>query len=186
MFDYNSEKNQEIKKNFVNREVFCNASSMIYQLQQDGHYQDEIMEFSLKYELMKEDLIDDIKKDYKEEAKEYLKDREVKLEDLDEEELKELAEELNINIDNYEESVEAYEHWIVSDWLGGKLEDLRELVTLDFLGLTIWGRTCSGQAIFLDWVISKICKDLGLLEESKIEVIRDPDPYQVEKVFKGE
>jgi len=87
-----------------------------------------------------------------------------KLDDLDEEELKELAYGLNIEIDDYIEPVEALEHWIVSDWLADKLESYGELVTKDFLGLTIWGRTCSGQAILLDWVISQICNDLDMLK----------------------
>ena len=170
MENYNSIGNQAIKRDFVSREVYCCASFLIYQLQQDGHYQDEIMEFSLKYELRKEDLIDDIKKDYKEELEEYLEDTftEIpKLEDLDDEQLRDFANSLNINIDDYEEATEAYEHWIVSDWLAGKLEELGEMVTYDFLGLTIWGRSCSGQAILLDWVISKICGDLGILKDNK-------------------
>jgi len=165
--DFNSSENQSIKRDFVNREVYCNASTLIYQLEQDGHYQDEIMEFSLKYEIREEDLIRDIKQDYQEECKEYLKDNFTEipeLEDLNEEELKELAYGLNINIDDYEEPIEAYEHWIVSDWLADKLEAYGELVTKDFLGLTIWGRTCTGQAILLDWVISKICDDLNMLK----------------------
>jgi len=165
--DFNSSENQSIKRDFVSREVYCNASTLIYQLEQDGHYQDEIMEFSLKYEIREEDLIRDIKQDYQEECKEYLKDNFTEipeLEDLNEEELKELAYGLNINIDDYEEPIEAYEHWIVSDWLADKLEAYGELVTKDFLGLTVWGRTCSGQAILLDWVISKICDDLNMLK----------------------
>lgn len=52
--------------------------------------------------------------------------------------------------------VEAYEHWIVSDWLADKLEERGEMILRDFLGLTIWGRTCSGQAIMLDGVICDI------------------------------
>jgi len=63
--DNNSSENQRIKSDFVSREVYCCASSLIYQLQEDGHYQDEIMEFSLKDEIRKEDLINDIKKDYR-------------------------------------------------------------------------------------------------------------------------
>ena len=165
--DYNSSENQRIKGEFVGREVYCNASSLIYQLQQDGHYQDEILEFSLKYELRTEDLINDIKKDYKEELEEYLKDTftEIpKLEDLNENELNELADYLSIELDDYQEAVEAYEHWIVSDWLADKLEAYGEMITKDFLGLTIWGRSCTGQAILLDWVISKICDDLKMLK----------------------
>ena len=167
VINYNSSENQRIKGDFVNREVYCNASSLIYQLQQDGHYQDEILEFSLKDEIRKEDLIRDIEQDYKDECKEYLKDAFVEipeLEDLDDNDLRALTDSLNINIDDYLEPVEAYEHWIVSDWLVDKLEEYGELVTKDFLGLTIWGRSCSGQAILLDWVISKICEDIELLK----------------------
>ena len=163
----NSIENQKIKGDFVDREVYCCASSLIYQLQQDGHYTDEIMEFSLKDELREEDLKDEIREYYKKELKEYLKDRfteETSLEVLDTEELKDLADDLFIDIDNFIEPEEALEHWIVSDWLADKLEAYGELITKDFLGLTIWGRTCSGQAIMLDWVISKICNDLDMLK----------------------
>ena len=66
----NSIENQSIKSDFVNREVYCCASSLIYQLQQDGHYTDEIMEFSLKDELREEDLKDEIREYYKKELKE--------------------------------------------------------------------------------------------------------------------
>ena len=51
---------------------------------------------------------------------------------------------------------EALEHWIVSDWLESKLSEYGQLTTNDFLGLTIWGRTTSGQAICLDHVIQQI------------------------------
>ena len=55
---------------------------------------------------------------------------------------------------------EAYEHWIVSDWLARKLEEAGEMVTDDFLGLTLWGRCTTGQAILLDSVICSIYNDL--------------------------
>lgn len=56
---------------------------------------------------------------------------------------------------------EAYEHWIVSDWLARKLEAKSEMVIFDFLGLTIWGRTTTGQTIYMDGVIEEICKELN-------------------------
>lgn len=58
-----------------------------------------------------------------------------------------------------EEIEEAYEHWIVTSWLANKLEDKGEMVTKDFLGLTIWGRTCTGQSIMLDEVIRDIYQE---------------------------
>jgi len=167
MLDYNSNENQRIKEEFIKNEVYCCASSLIYQLQEDGHYQDDIMEFSYKEGLRKEDLIEEIKENYEEELKEYIEDTFTEItdiEDLNEEELRELADDLNIDIDNFTEPEEALEHWIVSGWLADKLEEYGELITKDFLGLTIWGRTCSGQAIMLDYVISKICDDLDMLK----------------------
>lgn len=61
-------------------------------------------------------------------------------------------------IDPYQN--EAYEHWIVSDYLADKLEAKGEMVIRDFLGLTIWGRTCTGQAICMDSVIEDIYKEV--------------------------
>lgn len=58
------------------------------------------------------------------------------------------------------QQTEAYEHWIVSGWLADKLEAEGEMVLRDFLGMTIWGRACTGQAIAMDNVIEKIHADL--------------------------
>ena len=58
-----------------------------------------------------------------------------------------------------DEYIEALEHWIISDWLADKLEAKGEMILKDFYGLTIWGRTCSGQAILLDGVIQEIAKE---------------------------
>lgn len=56
--------------------------------------------------------------------------------------------------------VEAYEHWIVSDWLASKLESKGEMVSTDIFGLTVWGRTTTGQAILLDRVICDIYDEM--------------------------
>jgi len=56
--------------------------------------------------------------------------------------------------------IEAYEHWAVSDWLAGKLAERGEMVDTDFAGLTVWGRTTTGQMIYMDWVIQDIAKEL--------------------------
>jgi hypothetical protein len=61
------------------------------------------------------------------------------------------------NIDAQEHAPEVYEHWIVTDWLANKLE---ERVLRNFFGMTIWGRTCTGQTISLDGVICAIYDDL--------------------------
>lgn len=58
-------------------------------------------------------------------------------------------------MEDEEDPAEALEHWIVTDWLARKLEERGEMVG-EFMGLTIWGRTTSGQAILLDSVICDI------------------------------
>ena len=65
------------------------------------------------------------------------------------------------NIEPYQS--ETLEYWVVSSWFADQLKDHNENVQ-EILGLTIWGRTCTGQAILLDWVISKICDDLDMLK----------------------
>lgn len=64
------------------------------------------------------------------------------------------------DIDPYK--TEAYEHWIVSERLAKNLAKQGEMVTTDFMGLTIWGRTTTGQAIYLDRVIQEIYLDLEI------------------------
>lgn len=57
------------------------------------------------------------------------------------------------------DSVEAYEHWLVSSWLANELEELGEMVSRDICGLTVWGRACTGQAIYMDSVMLEIARD---------------------------
>lgn len=64
------------------------------------------------------------------------------------------------NPENQDEFIECYEHWIVSEWLAGKLETKGEIVIRDICGLTIWGRTTTGQAISMDHVIQQIYNEL--------------------------
>lgn len=56
---------------------------------------------------------------------------------------------------------EIYEHWIVSDWFADKLAEKGEKIDKDFAGLTVWGRTTTGQAIYMDSVVQDICRDLN-------------------------
>ena len=58
--------------------------------------------------------------------------------------------------DEGEELVEIFEHWIVSNHLADALEQQGEAVARDILGLVVWGRATTGQAIALDPVIEKI------------------------------
>ena len=61
------------------------------------------------------------------------------------------------------EPQEIFEWWIVSKWLAQKLSAKGEPV-LEWGNNWYWGRTCSGQAILLDGVISEICEEMEILE----------------------
>ena len=61
-----------------------------------------------------------------------------------------------LDLEPYTQDV--YEHWIVSDRLAEKLKARGEVVK-DFMNLTIWGRTTTGQAIAMDGVIEAIAQE---------------------------
>jgi hypothetical protein len=72
-----------------------------------------------------------------------------------------------------EESYEVLEWYVVSTWLYNRLEERGEVV-LDNWGLKIWGRRCSGQAVFLDSIMSEIFdleseEEEGDIDDPRIE-----------------
>jgi hypothetical protein len=69
--------------------------------------------------------------------------------------VQEVCERLEIEV----EGRTIYEHWLVTPFLAKQLEEKGELVQ-DVLGLQVWGRTCTGQAIYLDGVINNLAKEL--------------------------
>lgn len=64
---------------------------------------------------------------------------------------------------------EIYEYWIVDTFLGRLLQDKGEPIFERMFGW-IWGRTTTGQAIYLDGVIYQICNELELLEGQRFEM----------------
>lgn len=63
------------------------------------------------------------------------------------------------------DAVEVYEHWIVSTPLALALARNGMLVET-YLGLNIWGRTCTGQSIALDGDIQDIAEEWYGLEQA--------------------
>ena len=66
----------------------------------------------------------------------------------------------DVNWDLCDYSCEVCEWWLVSEWLLNKLEDKGETVERDFMGLCIWARTTTGQAIWCDYIIQEIHNDI--------------------------
>lgn len=73
------------------------------------------------------------------------------------EDWEELCSNQDINADEYRPEV--YEHWLISGWLKRRLADYGQVVG-DFMGLIVWGRCCTGQAIYLDHTIQRVATDL--------------------------
>lgn len=55
--------------------------------------------------------------------------------------------------------IEVYEHYIVDRYFGARLHERGEIVE-EYLGLLLWGRTCTGQSISMDGVIENMVRDL--------------------------
>ena len=68
-------------------------------------------------------------------------------------------QEVGQNFDIDPDYNETYEFWIVTDLLARCLKQHGQAVE-NVLGLTVWGRGCTGQAIALDYVITRIAYDL--------------------------
>ncbi len=60
--------------------------------------------------------------------------------------------------DRGEDNKEIFEWWLVSDFLLEKLSNKKEPILRTDYG-NWWGRTCTGQAIYLDGIIEDIYKD---------------------------
>lgn len=74
-------------------------------------------------------------------------------------EIEELQAEIDELIQEQEAPQEIFEWWTASKWLLNRLEEQGEPILKTDFG-EWWGRTTTGQAILLDYVIEKIYKEL--------------------------
>lgn len=178
--DANTTNNQAIKREFINREVIQNASQFIYEIQSrlEGI---NCIDYTEAYMAITStpDYIGTVEREdnyhvqYSKTLGGYVwvdsYSHTVSLPFGSEREAYQECVEENVELNNNLDYIEALEHWIVSNWLAGKLSEKGEMITRDFFGFMIWGRTCSGQAILLDTVISEICSDMGILKGQENE-----------------
>ena len=169
----NAEK-QRALQSFVDREVGCCLSSAVYQLQkelkEDSSLEQQILELSSKQDY--ESALSEAGWIWRDASLVHPKDNlhwdgdyifdntDTPIHVFGTEEVLDAERSLcdELGIEPHEEEV--LEYWAVSNWLGGKLKAQGELVDDDLLGLCVWGRTCSGQAIFMDSVIEVIYDNL--------------------------
>lgn len=167
----NDGKNQDIKGKFVGQHVFCNVNTLVEYCLSKGH---EDSDSPIQY--------DDIENLYSypeyygkiadfaggsDEQRQAEIDRLNEMLDADDfasEEVKQTCiDEIN-ELENLDtEAVEIFEWWAVSEFLYRKLKENGYCV-IDAGSCYVWGRTTTGQAILLDYAISKICADMGILE----------------------
>ena len=57
--------------------------------------------------------------------------------------------------DNGEDIQEVFEHWLCSDWFINQMKNQNEPILETDIG-TWWGRTCTGQSIYLDYNVQEL------------------------------
>jgi hypothetical protein len=168
--DYNSSKNQSIKRKLVDREVFYCVSTLVSELsknwEQFPDYTDDLLDAYRGLPDYDEALADN--------GCEPFVDKhgvDCWCDTRDGMTWAGTAEEacnaFEIDADDY--CPEIFEHWIVSNYLAEKLEEHGHKVLRDFFGMTVWCRPTTGQAIMLDEVISEICAEMEILEGQRNE-----------------
>lgn len=176
--EYNSRRNQEIKGQFVKREIVYCLSSVMDEVFSAGlvnyedienywvypEYRGTYADFDGGTEEQRQEEIDRLN-ELLESIEEELHDEDTPPTNTEEIEAK--ADKLTAEIEELEsldqEAQDIYEWWLVTDWMYEKLQEIGEPV-LEWGSLNIWGRGCSGQAILLDYSISKICEGMEILE----------------------
>lgn len=157
MTNSNSEKNQEIKKKFIEREIYRCFSYAMDTLLKNSDGNKELPQFEdidNLYAYSCPDCGEQFDPDKNCIAEDNLKDSIFVCPNCK----KEYESQDDLNYDPQE----IFEWWLVSDFLFQKLQAKGEPV-IEWADLKIWGRCTTGQAILLDGVISKICRDMEVL-----------------------
>jgi hypothetical protein len=176
MKDGNSSANQTIKQKFIGREVFCNVGTLVeYCLLMAEHnsqapfgyddienfyslpeYRGEYADFDGGTDAERDAEIERLK-----EVIEGIEDQNTSPSDF--KSVDKITEEIEI-LENLEsEPQEVLEWWAVSSYLFDKLKEKGHPV-VDVGSCYVWGRCTSGQAILLDYVITQICAEMGILD----------------------
>lgn len=165
-------KAQEIAENLVKNEVLANVNSMVEFIlandSKDAPFCYDDIEKADIYPAYNENGVnfEGGSEDERDEFIENLQSLLIEMDELEESEESEETEKRRESIESaiYDleqldpEEREIFEYWICSDYLIRKLADYGEAV---IICENIWCRTCSGQAIHMDWVIQQIAKDIN-------------------------
>jgi hypothetical protein len=101
--------------------------------------------------------VEDLDRDNEPDDKEVVKALRVRARELaDDQGLEDFCDDFRLDPEHHE----AYEFWIVDRWFAARLKEYGEMVDTDLLGMVIWGRCTTGQAISMDHTVLCIAKDL--------------------------
>ena len=75
------------------------------------------------------------------------------------EELMRHDESLLDNLQNFDENSEIMEWWLVTPYMAELLKEKGEVILSDY-DCYWWGRQTSGQALYTDWVIQEIARQI--------------------------
>ena len=117
---------QDITRKFIDNHIIYNQSYLVSELMNK-----EVISIEDYINFYKSD--ENIKSDYDVET---------------EEEIQEIR-------DNGEDQQEVFEHWLCSDWFINQMKNQNEPILEADIG-TWWGRTCTGQSIYLDHNIQEL------------------------------
>ena len=124
--DIESGTMQDITRNFIDRHILACQSYLVSELMKK-----EVISIEDYINFYKSD--ETIKSEY-----------DVKTE----EEIQEIR-------DNGEDMQEVFEHWLCSDWFINQMKNQNEPILETDIG-TWWGRTCTGQSIYLDHNVQEL------------------------------
>lgn len=75
------------------------------------------------------------------------------------EELMKHDESLLGSLQNFDDSSEVLEWWLVTSYMAELLKENGEVILAAY-GCCWWGRQTSGQALYMDWVIQRIAEQM--------------------------
>ena len=141
---------QDITQKFIYPHILRNQSSLINyldSLEVGGFFWEDISNLYMTDEEIIKWHLDDIE----------IEGKEITAEDLDK--------------FRYDNPKEIYEWYLVSDWFFDRLKEINEPILDNDYG-EYWGRCCTGQAIYLDYVIQELAyqysHDKRLFKDSEV------------------
>lgn len=162
-----------IAENLTKNEVHYCVSALVYDLMQTPEEAEELREVCVQDDWTSaafEEVANESDPDKLSEVRSYIEENDLaeQPENIGQLDARALADLVSEDEDTAREFCEAFdiepqqdealEHWIVSDRLADDLEECGGMVLRNWHGLTIWGRTTTGQGIAMDGIMRRVAE----------------------------